>query len=261
MFPALWISKTGLEAQQTNLSVTSNNLANVNTNGFKRGRAVFQDLLYQTVRQPGGQETEDTELPSGLTLGTGVRTVATAKLFTQGNIVQTGNDLDLAINGRGFIQVLSPDGSVVYTRDGALQRNAEGQLVTASGMPVEPAITLPEGTLTVTVGTDGTVSAQVAGEDAPTQVGQIELADFVNPAGLEAIGENLFRETAASGPPQTGTPGLDGLGVLVQGSVESSNVNVVEELVNMIETQRAYEMNSKAIGTADEMLRFVAQNL
>ncbi len=261
MFPALWISKTGLEAQQTNLSVTSNNLANVNTNGFKRSQAVFQDLLYQTVRQPGGQETEDTELPSGLTLGTGVRTVATAKLFTQGNLVQTGNDLDVAINGRGFIQVLSSDGSIVYTRDGALQRNAEGQLVTAAGLLVEPAITIPEGTLTVTIGSDGTVSAQVAGDELPTQIGQIELADFVNPAGLAPIGDNLFRETAASGTPQTGTPGLDGLGVLVQGSVESSNVNVVEELVNMIETQRAYEMNSKAIGTADDMLRYVVQNL
>jgi flagellar basal-body rod protein FlgG len=261
MFPALWISKTGLEAQQTNLSVISNNLANVNTNGFKRGRAVFEDLLYQTVRQPGGQETQDTELPSGLTLGTGVRTVATTKLFTQGNIVQTGNDLDLAINGRGFIQVLSPDGSIVYTRDGALQRNAQGQIVTSGGMPIEPAITLPENTLTVTIGSDGTVSAQVAGDDAPTQVGQIELVDFVNPAGLNPIGENLFRETAASGTPQSGTPGLDGLGVLVQGTVESSNVNVVEELVNMIETQRAYEMSSKSIATADEMLRFVTQNL
>ncbi|AGA92160.1 flagellar basal-body rod protein FlgG [Thioflavicoccus mobilis 8321] len=261
MFPALWISKTGLEAQQTNLAITSNNLANVNTNGFKRSRAVFQDLLYQTVRQPGGQETEDTELPSGLTLGTGVRTAATAKLFTQGNIVQTGNDLDVAINGRGFLQVLSPDGSIVYTRDGAMQRNAEGQLVTASGMPIEPAITLPDGASSVTIGSDGTVSAQLVGDEAPTLVGQIELVDFINPAGLTPIGENLFRETAASGPPQAGTPGLDGLGVLVQGSVESSNVNVVEELVNMIETQRAYEMNSKAIATADDMLRFVAQNL
>jgi flagellar basal-body rod protein FlgG len=261
MFAPLWISKTGLEAQQTNLSVISNNLANVNSNGFKRGRAVFEDLLYQTARQPGAQATQDTELPSGLTLGTGVRTVATAKLFTQGNIVQTGNDLDLAINGRGFIQVLSPDGSVVYTRDGALQRNSEGQLVTAGGMPIVPAITIPENTLTITVGSDGTISAQVAGDDAPTEVDQIELADFVNPAGLEPSGNNLFRETAASGAPQAGTPGLDGLGVLVQGSVETSNVNVVEELVNMIETQRSYEMNSKAIGTADDMLRFVTQNL
>lgn len=261
MFAPLWISKTGLEAQQTNLSVTSNNLANVNTNGFKRSRAVFQDLLYQTVRQPGGQETQDTELPSGLTLGTGVRTTATAKLFTQGNIVQTGNDLDVAINGRGFIQVLSPDGSIVYTRDGAMQRNAEGQLVTASGMPIEPAITVPENAKTVTIGSDGTVSALIEGDEAPSRVGQIELVDFVNPAGLTPMGENLFRETTASGAPQAGTPGLDGLGVLVQGSVESSNVNVVEELVNMIETQRAYEMNSKAIGTADDMLRFVAQNL
>jgi flagellar basal-body rod protein FlgG len=184
MFPPLWISKTGLEAQQTNLSVISNNLANVNTTGFKRGRAVFEDLMYQTVRQPGGQETEDTALPSGLTLGTGVRTVATEKLFTQGNIVQTGNNLDVAINGRGFIQVLGADGSVLYTRDGALQRSADGQLVTANGNPIEPAITLPEETLSVTIGSDGTVSVLVAGDDAPTQVGQIELADFINPAGL-----------------------------------------------------------------------------
>jgi flagellar basal-body rod protein FlgG len=261
MFPALWISKTGLEAQQTNLSVISNNLANVNTNGFKRGRAVFEDLLYQTVRQPGGQETQDTELPSGLTLGTGVRTVATEKLFTQGNIVQTGNDLDLAINGRGFIQVLSPDGTVIYTRDGALQRNAQGDLVTAGGLPIQPAITLPANTLNVTIGTDGTVSALVAGSEAATQVGQIQLVDFVNPAGLQPIGGNLFKQTPASGTPLSGTPGLDGLGVLVQGSVESSNVNVVEELVNMIETQRAYEMNSKAISAADEMLKFATQSL
>jgi flagellar basal-body rod protein FlgG len=261
MFPALWVSKTGLEAQQTNLSVVSNNLANVNTNGFKRSRAVFEDLMYQKVRQAGAQSSEDTTLPSGLTLGTGVRTVATEKMFQQGNIVQTQNNLDVAINGRGFLQVLMPDGTVAYTRDGALQSDADGRLVTASGYVIEPAITLPEDTQSVTIGSDGTVSALVAGEQAPNEVGRIELADFVNPVGLDPIGENLFRETAASGTPQPDTPGLNGLGTIVQGSLETSNVNVVEELVNMIETQRAYEMNSKAIKTADDMLQFVTQTL
>lgn len=261
MFPPLWISKTGLEAQQTNLSVISNNLANVNTNGFKRSRAVFEDLMYQKIRQAGAQSSQDTMLPSGLTLGTGVRTVATEKTFAQGNIVQTENSLDIAINGRGFLQVLMPDGAVAYTRDGALQRDAEGRLVTANGYLIEPSITIPEDALSVTIGSDGVVSVLVAGDETPTQAGQIELADFVNAVGLEPIGENLFKETASSGTPQVGTPGLEGLGTLVQGSVESSNVNVVEELVNMIETQRAYEMNSKAIATADEMLQFVSQTL
>jgi flagellar basal-body rod protein FlgG len=261
MFPALWISKTGLEAQQTNLSVVSNNLANVNTNGFKRSRAVFEDLMYQKVRQAGAQSSQNTTLPSGLTLGTGVRTVATEKMFQQGNIVQTQNNLDVAINGRGFLQVLMPDGGIAYTRDGALQRDAEGRLVTSSGYPIEPAITLPENTQNVTIGSDGTVSVLVAGDQAPSQVGQIQLADFVNPVGLDPIGENLFRETSASGSPQTDNPGLNGLGTVVQGSLETSNVNVVEELVNMIETQRAYEMNSKAIKTADDMLQFVSQTL
>jgi len=261
MFPPLWISKTGLEAQQTNLAVVSNNLANVNTNGFKRSRAVFEDLMYQKVRQVGAQSTQDTILPSGLTLGTGVRTVATEKMFTQGNVVQTGNSLDIAVNGNGFIQILTPDGSIAYTRDGALQTDADGRLVTSNGYPVEPGISLPENALSITIGSDGVVSVLVAGDEAPTEVGEIELADFINPVGLEAIGENLFKETAASGSPQAGTPGLDGLGTLMQGAVESSNVNVVEELVNMIETQRAYEMNSKAISTADEMLQFVSQTL
>jgi len=261
MFAPLWISKTGLEAQQTNLSVVSNNLANVNTNGFKRSRAVFEDLMYQKVRQVGAQSTQDTILPSGLNLGTGVRTVATEKMFAQGNLVQTENSLDVAINGKGFLQVLAPDGSIAYTRDGALQKDADGRLVTANGYPIEPAITLPENTLSVTIGSDGIVSAQVAGDEATTEVGEIQLAQFVNDVGLEAMGENLFKQTAASGTPETGTPGVDGLGTLVQGAVESSNVNVVEELVNMIETQRAYEMNSKAISTADEMLQFVSQTL
>jgi flagellar basal-body rod protein FlgG len=261
MNKALWIAETGLDAQQTRMSVVSNNLANVNTTGFKKSRAVFQDLIYQTVRQAGAQSAADTELPSGLTLGTGVRTVATEKMFTQGNILQTGNALDLAIEGRGFFQVLLPDGNLGFTRDGSFQLNSDGQMVTASGYEVQPGISIPEGTLSITIGEDGTVSAQVAGNVGPLEVGALELADFINPAGLQPIGQNLFIETGASGAPQTGNPGLDGRGGLLQGFLESSNVNTVEELVNMIETQRAYEMNSKAISTADQMLQFVTNNL
>ncbi len=261
MHPALWIAKTGLDAQQTQMAVVTNNLANVNTTGFKRGRAVFADLLYQTVRQPGAQSSQDSQLPSGLMLGTGVRSVATEKLFTQGNIVQTGNQLDLAVNGRGFFQILLPDGTRAYSRDGSFQLSANGELVNSNGYALDQGITIPEQTQSVTIGADGTVSVLVAGESSPTEVGQLQLADFINPAGLQPMGENLFLETAASGDPQAATPGEDGVGTLVQGSLESSNVNVVEELVNMIETQRAYEMNSKAIATTDEMLAFVTNNL
>lgn len=261
MNPALWTAKTGLDAQQTRLAVISNNLANVNTTGFKRGRAVFEDLLYQNVRQVGAQSSQNTQLPSGLSLGTGVRIVATEKLFSQGNLVQTNNPLDIAVQGRGFFQVQTPDGSTAYTRSGSFQLDAQGQMVTSSGYALQPAITIPPNTQSVTIGSDGVVSAQVAGSAAPAQVGNLQLADFVNPAGLQPVGENLFLESTASGSPQTGTPGLSGLGALVQGSLESSNVNVVEELVNMIEAQRAYEMNSKAIATSDEMLRYVSNNL
>lgn len=261
MFPALWISRTGLEAQQTQLGVVSNNLANVSTNGFKRDRVVFADLVYQNVRQAGGQTSQDNQLPSGLMLGTGVRAVATEKMHTQGNLVQTGNDLDVAIQGRGFLQVLMPDGRIGYTRDGALQRDGEGRLVTASGLPLEPAIDVPQDTVNVTIGSDGIVSVTTAAQAQPVQVGVVELADFINPAGLTPVGENLFTETAASGPPTLGLPGIEGRGSLLQGTLEASNVNVVEELVNMIETQRAYEMNSRAIATADEMLQYVAQTL
>ena len=261
MNPALWIAKTGLEAQQTRMSVITNNLANVNTSGFKRDRAIFEDLIYQNVRQAGAQSSQNSQLPSGLALGTGVHTVATEKLFTQGNIVQTGNSFDLAISGRGFFSVTQPDGSTAYTRDGSFQIDSQGQLVTSSGYVVQPGISIPQGALSVTVGTDGTVSAQVAGNTAPTQIGNLQLVDFINNAGLQAIGNNLFLETAASGTPQPGTPGLNGLGLLHQGSVESSNVNVVEELVNMIETQRAYEMNSKAISTTASMLQYLNNNV
>ncbi len=258
---ALWIAKTGLDAQQTKMSVVSNNLANVNTTGFKRDRPVFQDLLYQTVRQPGAQSSENTQLPSGLLIGTGVRTAATEKLFTQGNLTQTDNSLDLAIEGRGFFEILMPDGSVSYTRDGSFQLDSQGQVVTSNGYLLQPGITIPDDTLSITIGTDGTVSALVAGQQQPTEIGSIHLVDFINPAGLYARGGNLFEETASSGGPTPGTPGTTGLGQLNQGSLETSNVNVVEELVNMIETQRAYEINSKAIATADGMLQFVNNNV
>jgi flagellar basal-body rod protein FlgG len=261
MNPALWVAKTGVDAQQQRMAVISNNLANVNTTGFKRGRAVFEDLLYQNVRQVGAQSTQDTRLPSGLSLGVGVRNVATEKLFTQGNLTSTDNSLDVAIQGRGFIQILMPDGTIGYTRDGSFKLNDQGQLVTASGYEVQPSINIPENAQSITIGSDGVVSATVPGDATPSQVGTLELADFVNPAGLQPIGQNLFQETAASGSPRTGTPGLDGLGSLSQGFLESSNVNVVEELVNMIETQRAYEMNSKAISTSDNMLQYITQTL
>ncbi len=261
MTSPLWIAKTGLEAQQLRMAVISNNLANVNTTGFKRSRAVFQDLLYQNVRQVGAQSSQNTELPSGLSLGTGVKAVATEKIYTQGNLVNTGKSLDLAIQGRGFFQILQPDGNIAYTRNGEFQIDDQGQVVTADGDPLEPSITVPPNTISLTIGADGTVSALVSGNSAPTQVGSIQLADFINPAGLQPIGNNLLLETVSSGAPQTGVPGLNGLGTVEQGMLESSNVNVVEELVNMIETQRAYEMNSKAIAAADEMLRYVNNNL
>ena len=261
MNPALWAAKTGLDAQQTRMTVVSNNLANVNTSGYKKGRAVFEDLLYQNVTQAGASTSQDTVAPSGLSLGTGVRVVATEKLYTQGNLVQTGNAFDMAIEGRGFFQVQLPDGTLAYTRDGSFQVSSEGELVTSSGYRVQPGITIPAGAQSVTVGADGTVSVTLAGQTAPQQVGNLQLVDFINPAGLQPRGENLLLETAASGTAQAGTPGLDGLGTIASGSLESSNVNVVEELVNMIETQRAYEMNSKAIQSADQMLQFVTNNL
>ena len=260
MNQALWIAKTGLEAQQTRMSVVSNNLANVNTTGFKRSDAIFQDLLYQNVSQPGGQTSQDTQLPSGLMLGTGTRVVATEKLYSQGNIVKSENPLHVAIEGRGFFQVLLPDGTLAYTRDGTFQLDSQGQVVTSTGYQVQPAITIPDGAQGITIGNDGTVSVSLAGQASPTQIGTLQLADFVNPSGLQPIGENLAQETAASGSPQTGTPGLNGLGKTLQNSLETSNVNVVEELVNMIETQRAYEMNSKAIEATDGMLKFIVNN-
>ena len=261
MLPALWVSKTGLSAQDMNLTTISNNLANVSTTGFKRDRAEFQDLLYQIRRQPGAQSSQDSQLPTGLQLGTGVRIVGTSKMFTEGSLQTTEQPLDLAVNGRGFFQILQPDGTVSYTRDGSFHLDSNGQLVTSQGYSLEPAIVLPAEVQTFTVGEDGTVSVTVSGEPTPQVIGNIQTADFVNPAGLQAIGNNLFLETGSSGAPQVGTPGLTGLGTVLQNTLENSNVSVVEELVNMITTQRAYEMNSKVISTADQMLGFVTQNL
>lgn len=259
MIRSLWIAKTGLEAQQTNMDVISNNLANVSTNGFKRQRAVFEDLLYQTLRQPGAQSSEQTTIPSGLQLGTGVRPVATERIHTQGSLTQTSNSKDVAIEGQGYIQVQMPDGTTGYTRDGSLQFDQNGQLVTSNGYPIQPSIIVPQDAQTLTVGNDGIVSVTVAGQTAPQQVGQLTLSTFVNDAGLESIGSNLYRETQASGAPNESTPGLNGAGTLKQGYVETSNVNVAEELVNMIQTQRAYEINSKAVTTSDQMLQRLTQ--
>lgn len=259
MMRSLAIAKTGLEAQQTQLDAITNNLANGSTNGYKRTRAVFEDLMYQNIRQAGAPDTQTTQLPTGLQLGTGVRTVATARNFSQGALSQTGNPLDIAINGQGFFQVQMADGSTGYTRDGAFQVDAQGQLVTSSGLPVSPGITIPANSQSVSIGRDGIVTATMPGSVAPQQIGQLQLAYFINPAGLDPRGGNLFTETAASGASQAGNPGSNGLGVLNQGSVEASNVNVVEELVSMIQAQRAYEINSKAIQTSDQMLAKLAQ--
>ena len=259
MIKSLWTAKTGLESQQTKLDVISNNLANVSTNGFKRSRPVFEDLLYQNMRQPGAQNNIQDRLPSGMQIGTGVRAVATERLHTQGGLEQTENSRDLAIDGEGFFQVLMPDGTTAYTRDGSFQLNQNGQMVTANGYPVEPAIFLPPNALSVNVGEDGTVSVRQPGVAIDNEVGQITVSTFINPAGLESAGGNLYLETGASGAPNENMPGMNGAGRLFQGYVETSNVNVVEEMVNMIETQRAYEINSKAVSTSDEMLARLSQ--
>lgn len=259
MIRSLWISKTGLDAQQTQMDVISNNLANVSTNGFKRSRAVFEDLLYQTLRQPGAQSSQQTQIPSGLQIGTGVRPVAAERIHTQGNLQQTGNSLDVAIQGAGFFQVLLPDGTTGYTRDGSFQRDSQGQLVTANGFTVQPAITIPANSSSVTIGSDGIISVVQAGVAAPVQVGSLQLATFINPSGLQSMGGNIYQETASSGTPSTNVPGTNGTGALNQNYLETSNVNVVEEMVNMIQTQRAYEINSKSITTSDQMLQKLTQ--
>ncbi len=258
MIRSLWIGKTGLEAQQLSMDVIANNLANVSTNGFKRSRAVFEDLLYQTLRQPGAKSTQQSEIPSGLQLGTGVHPVATERVHTQGNLLQTGNSLDVAVNGAGFFQILQADGTTAYSRDGSFQLNSQGQIVTASGYVVQPAITVPSNAISLTISRDGIVSALTSGSTTPTQIGQLQLASFINAGGLQSQGENLYIETASSGSPSTGNPGSNGLGLLNQGFVETSNVNVAEELVNMIQAQRAFEINSRVISASDQMLQKLA---
>jgi flagellar basal-body rod protein FlgG len=257
---ALWSAKTGLDAQNTQMAVIANNLANANTTGFKSDRAAFQDLLYQNVRQVGAQSTQNTQYSTGLTLGTGVSIVATEKDYTQGSVTQTNGTLDLSISGKGFFQITMPDGTLAYSRDGSLSLDNQGNVVTASGYPLAPAITIPAGTQSVTIGADGSVTA-VSAANKTTTIGQIQLADFINEEGLQPTGNNLLVESAASGSPQVGTPGTNGLGTVSQGSLETSNVNTVTELVNMIECQRAYEMNSKAITTVDQMLEYLTTNM
>ena len=259
MIRSLWIAKTGMEAQQTALDAISHNLANTATNGYKRGHAVFEDLIYQNLRQTGANNAEQAALPTGLQVGLGVRPVAMARNFSQGNLQQTGSSLDMAVRGNGFFQIQLPDGSTGYTRDGAFQLNAQGQLVTNGGYLVQPGISIPAQSQSITLGSDGTVSVTLPGQTAPQPVGQIQLAGFINPAGLDPKGENLYAESASSGAPAAGAPGSNGLGHLTQGAVETSNVNVVEELVTMIQTQRAYEINSKAVKTSDEMLQKLGQ--
>ena len=259
MINSLWISKTGMEAQQMQLDVISNNLANVSTNGFKKSHAVFEDLMYQNLRQVGSATNEQANLPTGLQVGLGVRTVATSRNFSQGNLQQSNNNLDVAIQGNGFFQVTMPDGTLGYTRDGAFQIDNGGRLVTSSGLLVAGGITVPANATNVIIGQDGAVSASIPGTVAPQSIGTITTATFINPAGLEPKGQNIYTESAASGQPTVGAPNANGLGPLMQGFVETSNVNVVQELVTMIQTQRAYEMNSKAIQTSDQMLQKLGQ--
>ncbi|MGX9417167.1 flagellar basal-body rod protein FlgG [Vibrio sp. RC27] len=262
MHPALWVSKTGLDAQQTNISTISNNLANASTVGFKKSRAVFEDLFYQNVNQAGGQSSQNTELPSGLMLGAGSKVVATQKVHTNGNAQTTSNSLDMMIEGDGFFQILMPDGDIGYTRNGQFTLNSEGSIVTSgSGYVLQPEIAVPQDAVSVTIGDDGQVSARIRGQQDNQVLGQITTVDFINPGGLEPVGQNIYLSTGASGDPQEGVPGFDGLGNIRQSMLESSNVNVTEELVNLIEAQRVYEMNSKVISAVDKMMSYVNQQL
>ncbi len=262
MHPALWISKTGLDAQQRDISVISNNLANASTVGYKKSRTIFEDLLYQNVNQPGGRSSTDTQLPNGLMLGAGTKVVATQKNFSQGNMLTTENSMDVMVQGKGFFEILQPDGTLAYTRNGQFTTNDTGQMVTSgAGFQVQPAITIPPDAQSITISQDGQVSVRVRGTADNVNVGQITISSFINPAGMEPIGQNLFTETAVSGAPVQGTPGLEGLGTLVQGALETSNVNVTEELVNLIQSQRVYEMNSKVISSVDQMLGTAIQQL
>jgi flagellar basal-body rod protein FlgG len=257
---ALWTAATGMQAQQLTLDVISNNLANVQTTGFKRSRMDFQDLIYDNLQAPGAASAQGQEIPTGLQLGHGTRAVATQRLFMTGDLQQTGNTLDLAIEGDGFFQIQQPSGDIAYTRAGTFKKDSQGRVVTSEGFPLQPEITLPQNALSVTVGVDGTVTVTLPGQQQGQQVGTIQLVRFVNPAGLQSMGRNLFLPTQASGDANAGTAGQDGLGTLLQGFVESSNVNVVEEMVGLITSQRAYEINSRAIRTADDMMQ-TANNL
>ncbi|MDZ7590145.1 MAG: flagellar basal-body rod protein FlgG [Rubrivivax sp.] len=259
MIRSLWIAKTGMEGQQTKLDSIANNLANVSTNGYKRAGVVFEDLMYQNLRTAGAASSDQSQLPTGLQVGLGTRVAASTRNFSQGTLQQTGGNLDVAIKGQGFFQIQLPDGSTGYTRDGALQVDTNGQLVTQAGHAVQPGFTIPANATGVTITPDGTINVTLPQQVAPQSVGQLQLASFVNPAGLDARGGNLFLETDASGTANVGTPGADGLGLVQQGFLEGSNVNVVEELVSMIATQRAYEINSKAIQTSDQMLQRLGQ--
>ena len=259
MINSLFISKTGMESQQTQLDVISHNLANVSTTGYKRANAVFEDLIYQNLRQVGAQTSEENQLPTGLHLGLGVKVTATSRNFLQGPLQQSNNNLDVAINGDGFFEVTQPDGTTAYTRDGSFQVDSQGRLVTASGLPVAGGITIPTGASKIVISDKGEVSAVMPGNPAAQTIGNLAMSSFINPAGLEPRGQNLYIETAASGQPQQSTPGTNGLGTIQQGYLEGSNVNVVQELVTMIQTQRAYEMNSKAVQTSDQMLAKLAQ--
>lgn len=258
MMRSLWTAGTGMSAQQANIDVISNNLANVNTNAFKKSRADFEDLMYQTIRQAGATTGPDTQLPTGIQVGHGVRHVATQRMYTQGNFQQTGNSYDIAIEGDGFFQITMPDGTLAYTRDGSFKKDNTGRLVTSEGYPLEPVITVPEAATDITVSSTGVVTATVSGQTAVQELGQIQLARFINPAGMDSLGRNLLKETAASGAPVVSNPGTDGAGTLMQKYIEMSNVQVVEEMVNMIVAQRAYEINSKAITTSDQMLSIAA---
>jgi len=255
MLRSLFIAATGMEAQKLNVDVISNNLANVNTVGFKKSRADFQDLIYQTVRAPGATSAEGTQIPSGIQVGLGVKPVAVTKIFDQGDFISTGNSLDMVIEGNGFFQITMPDGTLAYSRAGAFKLDSTGKLVNSDGYSLEPGITIPTNATSITVGSDGKITVTQPGSTTPTEIGQIQLARFINPGGLSALGKNLFSPTAASGDPTTGNPGSDGFGTINQGYTEMSNVNVVEEMVNMIISQRAYEMNSKAVQASDEMLQ------
>lgn len=256
---SLAVVRTGLEGEQTNMDVISNNLANINTTGFKRMRPVFADLLYEDQTQAGGFTSQATNYPSGLQQGTGANVVATEPMVTQGSLEQTGNALDIAINGQGYFQILLPSGQIAYTRDGSFQVSAQGQVVTAKGYQLQPPITIPRNAQSVTIGTDGTVSVQIQNQTQPSQVGLIQLANFINPAGLQNTGSNLAIQTQASGAPITGQPSQNGLGTVAQGYLEGSNVSVVDEMIDMIATQRAYELNTEAAKGVDQMLSYLTQ--